>query len=447
MADEHSDNSHQLLRLRYAIYTILVVTSLGNVVGRISHVESRDGRTPFLSANDRSRWCTIRALGDDGTFVIDEVIQQQGWNTIDKVRHTGSDGEPHFYSSKPTLLPTLLAGEYWLLKTLTGAGLERNAFYVGRLMLAITNGALLLLYFGVLIKCVERWGTTDWGRIFVIAVATWGTLLTTFGVTLNNHLPAAVSVAVSIYATLRIWYDGLRGPQYFLMAGAAAAFAAANELPALAFLVAIALALFSRDRKATLTYFMPAAACVVVAFFATNRIAHDSWAPPYAHSDWYDFEGSQLTEATRKGIDRGEASKARYGFHVIVGHHGILSLSPIWLLSLIGAALLARRDRQPALALLIVSLTIICLVFYIILRPVGDRNYGGVTSGFRWMFWFIPLWSLTILPAADAISERPIWRWLAWLLLLVSVASASYSAMNPWVHPWLYEYWAGLGWL
>jgi hypothetical protein len=272
-------------------------------------------------------------------------------------------------------------------------------------------------------------------------------LLTTFGVTLNNHLPAAVSVAVSIYATLRIWYDGLRGPQYFLVAGAAAAFAAANELPALAFLVAIALALFSRDKKATLTYFIPAAACVVVAFFATNRIAHDSWAPPYAHSDWYDFEGSQLTEATRKGIDRGEASKARYGFHVIVGHHGILSLSPIWLLSLIGAALLARRDRQPALALLIVSLTIICLVFYIILRPVGDRNYGGVTSGFRWMFWFIPLWSLTMLPAADAISERPIWRWLAWLLLLVSVASASYSAMNPWVHPWLYEYWAGLGWL
>jgi hypothetical protein len=109
--------------------------------------------------------------------------------------------------------------------------------------------------------------------------------------------------------------------------------------------------------------------------------------------------------------------------------------------------LLARRDRQPALALLIVSLTIICLVFYIILRPVGDRNYGGVTSGFRWMFWFIPLWSLTMLPAADAISERPIWRWLAWLLLLVSVASASYSAMNPWVHPWLYEYWSGLGWL
>ena len=29
---------------------------------------------PFLSANDRSRWCTIRALVDDGTYAIDQIV-------------------------------------------------------------------------------------------------------------------------------------------------------------------------------------------------------------------------------------------------------------------------------------------------------------------------------------------------------------------------------------
>ncbi len=159
------------------------------------------------------------------------------------------------------------------------------------------------------------------------------------------------------------------------------------------------------------------------------------------------MRGGALTEATRQGIDRGEPSRWKYGFHATIGHHGILSLTPVWLLSLFGIPLLARRDRQPALALLITSLTVVVLIFYVLLRPVGDRNYGGVTSGLRWMFWFIPLWLLAMQPAVDALAVHRGWRAIATALLVVSVASASYSLMNPWVHPWLYEYWGVLGWL
>ena len=74
---------------------------------------------PFLSANDRSRWCTIRALVDDGTYAIDQIVtnpeEYARWQTIDMVKHASS-GQPHLYSSKPTLLPTLLAGEYFLIQ-------------------------------------------------------------------------------------------------------------------------------------------------------------------------------------------------------------------------------------------------------------------------------------------------------------------------------------------
>ena len=38
-------------------------------------------------------------------FAIDRVIQEPNWDTIDMVKHDG-----HLYSSKPTLLPALMAG-------------------------------------------------------------------------------------------------------------------------------------------------------------------------------------------------------------------------------------------------------------------------------------------------------------------------------------------------
>ena len=439
------DNASSRKNLRLAIYALLIATSLGSLVGRIGVVESRDGRTPFLSANDRSRWCTIRSLGNLGVYEIDNIIRIRGWNTIDKVQHEDKHGELHFYSSKPTLFPTLLAHEYRALFALTGANIGEHPFYVARIMLLLTNGTILLLYFCFLIKSVERWGKTEWGRIFVMTVATWGTYLTTFGITLNNHLPAAVSALIATYCLLRIWYDDLDGVRYFVLSGLAAAFTAANELPALAFFAAVTLALLIKNPPRTFLFYAPAACIVIAGFFVTNRIAHNTWTPAYAHSEWYEFEGSGLTEATRKGIDRGEPSKAKYAFHTTIGHHGIFSLTPVWLLTLVGLPLLARSDRQPALALMISSLSLIVWCFYVFMRPVGDRNYGGVTSGLRWMFWFIPLWLLAMQPAVDAMAHRPMARWIATLLLLVSVASASYSLLNPWVHPWLYSYLKALG--
>src|SRR5205823_5996456 len=52
------------------------------------------------------------------------------------------------------------------------------------------------------------------------------------------------------------------------------------------------------------------------------------------------------------------------------------------------------------LAIFVAAITGVCLIFYL-LRPIEDRNYGGVSAAFRWMFWFAPLWLVTMLPAVD----------------------------------------------
>jgi hypothetical protein len=549
--DASQEDSRAAIRL--AAYWLLVVTAAGAMGGRILNVKSEKGDSPFLSANDRSRWCAVRALVDEGRYEIDNVIEdrhaktkRRHWYTIDMVRHRGRDGKQHAYSSKPPLFPTLLAGQYWLIqRAIGGATLSDEPFYIARCMLVITNVAPLLLYFLLLARLVERYGTTDWGKMFVVAAAAWGTFLTTFAVTLNNHLPAAVSALIAVYAALPVWTEGERRWRFFAAAGLFAAFTAANELPALSLFAALGGALFLVSPVRTLGAFVPAAAVVAVAFFGVNILAHDDWRPPYAHrgdgallaeldpslasgmadgpvsdklreslaheeievsaetvvavrrpaerweiwdpqqerrwavvrsdqrlnvhawDNWYDYEGSYWRPENKKGVDRGEPRSSVYAFHVILGHHGVFSLTPIWLMSVVGAGLILggvhREYRQspggPAgartalmrrglgmAAVVTAACTIVCLAFYLA-RPLADRNYGGVSCGFRWMFWFTPLWLLCLLPAADAAASRRSWRVVALVLLFISVVSANYAASNPWSHPWMYDYLQYLGWV
>ncbi len=526
------DEDDPQTRLRWGIYGLLIAVAVGVMVGRILCVASASGKTPFLSANDRSRWCTIRALVDHGTYAIDAVVLRpdgrfdRDWQTIDMVRHRGRDGLEHYYSSKPPLLPTLLAGEYWLIRQLSGMTLAEQPLYLGRLMLILTNVLPLVGMLVVLASMVERYGTTDLGRIFVMTTAALGTFLTTFAITLNNHLPAAIAVVFALDAGLRIVYDGDRRWRWFVSAGFFSTFAVANELPALAFAVLLGAALLFAAPRRTLVGFAPPAAVVAAAFFGTNWIAHQSLRPPYAHRDdgpvlaeieisaetdldgeripeivreavaragvslspqtvaevrmpgrrwmvwdeeghdrlavvregdslqirawdnWYDYERSYWTSGKKSGVDRGEPSPAVYAFHVLVGHHGVFSLTPVWLLSVVGAVLAVRRGPGAwrGMGLLTITLTVVVLAFYI-LRPLEDRNYGGVTNGLRWSFWLIPLWLMVMLPAADAVTRRPRWWLVAVVLLGMSVLAVHYKPLNPWSHPWLFDYWSYLGWI
>ena len=520
-------------QLRHAIYWLLIVTSAGMMIGRVLTVRSSLGKTPLLCANDRSRWCTIRSLVDHGTFVIDDVMYKDAehtkrdreWYTIDRVHHKGHDGLEHDYSSKPPLLSTMLAGPYWVLKRLTGVSITERPFYIVRGMLILVNVIPLVVCFLLLARMIERYGVTDWGRLFVMAAAVYGTFLTTFAVTLNNHVVAAVSVTITIYAALPIWRDGERRLRYFAIAGFFAAFTAANELPALSFLAVVGFGLLLRSPLRTLLAFAPPVLLVAAGFFGTNYWAHGSWKPPYAHrgngpqvascdgdhltqlangeipaalrqelSDagielspqttvgprrsgagwviwdpdghdrlalvadegsvramawdhWYEYDDSYWFSEKKTGVDLGEPSRVTYATHVLVGHHGVFSLTPLWLLSTLGIGLwLARGEsRMRGFASMVLTLSLVCLAFYIA-RPLKDRNYGGVCCGFRWMFWFIPLWLVALLPAADWVARRRWAQYAALVLLLISAVSAGYACLNPWSPPWLYQYWLYLGW-
>jgi hypothetical protein len=96
------------------------------------------------------------------------------------------------------------------------------------------------------------------------------------------------------------------------------------------------------------------------------------------------------------------------------------------------------------LAIAIVSAAVV--VFYLA-RPPIDRNYGGMTSGFRWVFWLAPLWAAAAVPAADALGRSRGGRVVALVLLGLSVVSVAYPTWTPWTQPWLERWLEHAGWL
>lgn len=496
---------------------------------------------PTLSANDRSRWLTIRALvepesrvyrylpldadgnrkpfytkgevlrntpagspdsiesarGKSGKYLkewvpyaVDKARETPGWDTIDMVKHGLADEEfdpsdpysGYLYSSKPTLLPTLMAGVYWVWLRTTGLSLRENPFLVTRALLVIYNLIPLVIGWFLMGRLIDRFGgadekTSDWPKLFAVGALCFGTFLSTFAVTLNNHLPGAAAIMISLYSAARILADGERGAGYFFAAALFGALAVACELPAALIALLICLALLFRCPRRTALVSIPTGLVVAAAFFGTNLIAHGTYRPAYGMkrdhialaraehpdrtdrfqvtsfdpNDWYiyryfpanakrDASSARMSYwSDRQGVDRGEPSRAVYAFHALLGHHGLFSLSPIWLLSLAGAFvwLFGAPGKGCRLFAGGVLLTALFFFAFYVSRDQGDRSYGGMTCGLRWFFPLIPFWILTMLPALDRLGRTRAGRVLALVLLFVSCLSVAYPLWNPWSHPWI----------
>jgi hypothetical protein len=516
-------------KLRRQVYLLLIVVATAMAAGRVLATERvyEPGQTrnpgeeaprslwpakrprpmPTFSSNDRSRWATVRALVDDSTYVVGRrdpqtalrsallplgaagplqavvlsavakdyrdrlhgdsgIVFEDGWETLDKVLHPT---RLEYYSSKPPLLATLAAGEYWVLQRLTGWTLEANPQEVVRTILLTLNVLPLALYLGLLALLLERYGQSDWGRLYLLSAAAFGTLVTPFLVTFNNHTVATYSLVVALVAA---YHQGR--PQWawlwYALAGLAAGFTATNELPALALTAALGMMLFFRSPLRALLAYGPAAALPLIALLATNYLAIGQIRPAYSEfgGPWYQYEGSYWVSAPdqiRRGIDWAwqHESHSAYIFHVLVGHHGWFSLTPIFLLTLAGICLglvagfrsnsapptaVASNEMEPtrkcslpnSLFLLTGVVSLVVVGFYLFYVDYRTHNYGGWSAGPRWLMWLTPLWLLSMLPAVDTLARRRWGRVICLFLLALSILAMSYPAWNPWRHPYLYNW-------
>ncbi len=415
----------------------------------------------MMGANDISRWCTVWSLLERGTYVIDECpwLTETQDKVSDAVKGQSAGAEPvkHYFSSKPALLPTLIAALLYPARKLSGIPLDRvvlqereerwvqkpdpdhpgkqigvlekpkdavkwsaHVFYFKAVLLLLNIvpfWVFLLLYARIL----DRYAGNDWAWCFSLVAGALGTYLLPFTQTLNNHTIAAFSAFFALYHFLRIWDEGLVSAWRFASVGFWAAFTEVNELPALSFLALVAGLLLFRFPRRTLLYFLPAALIPVVASVAAQYAALGEFRLVYTEfgTESYRWEGSlwkspleldalnvpwlDPQEAARRGITR--EPYGLYLFHMTLGHHGFWSLSPIFFCSLWGVYRLLRGGGRWLAVLawltLLAGIGLVCFYEY---DPAAWSS-GGRLRAYVWVFLSIP--ALAVLLA-----------FLSWLLLL-----------------------------
>ena len=493
-------------------------------------IEQREAVTGMHCANDRSRWAAVVSLVHQGTWQIDDVDRLRGpngnWGTIDKVYHIDRSGEEHFYSSKPPLYILFVSSQYWVLNRVFGVDMLVNPLWAIKGLVFCNQVLLFGLFLWLYLQICQRFIKHRSVLICLGLTAGFGTFLSTFAVSLNNHLPAAVCVLATIAIMIRIECDRNSSWIEYFSIGIMTALSVTFELPALSFLGLVGIWLLFRSPVKTLTFGVFGISIVATAFLGSNYWAHGSLQPPYAHrsdgevlayldqedaallvsglvpetlalfgretgkdvalpgmsdilieqhptvgrwrifdlqntrryalqrvgsvfeirawDNWYDYEVNGIPSywlpGSARGVDLGEPSRLQYFIHMTVGHHGVFSLTPIWIFSLLGVAV-AWRDPEPIwrqLAYVLLTLTIVLLVFYT-MRPLADRNYGGVASGFRWFFWLTPLFLLMLIPAWKIIRKSMLLISLWGIFLLISIYSGLNAFLNPWQHPWYFS--------
>ncbi|MEK6260722.1 MAG: hypothetical protein AABP62_19145 [Planctomycetota bacterium] len=433
-ADESSSGSRRMASL----LIVLIAVSL--------HVAALFNAQPLQSANDRSRWCTVWSLVERGTFQIDEIRRRPGWDSIDIIHDDG-----HFYSTKPPLLTVIAAGLTRCVTRVTGWTLLDDTYSVTTAVLLIINILPFAVSLWLLSAVLSRHARTGWCHLFVLSTAAFGTLLTPFLMTFNNHTVAAAGVMVALYALMRLLSDEAPRGWTCGLCGLAAAWACANELPAGAFGLATFLLAWRRSPRQTLSWYVPAALVPLAALIVTNVIATGSWKPAYASygSSKYNFviDGVPSYWMNPQGVDRNLDSPLMYFVHCTVGHHGIWSLSPVFLMAIVGW-LMSHRVRDPALRSVLrcgAVLTAVVLAFY--LTRTQNYNYGGVSCALRWSLWLTPFWVMALIPVLDATARSITMKSIASLLLVASIVSAWLPVPNPWQQPWLFHRMEERGWI
>lgn len=458
--------------------TLLLVCAVAMLAAAILRAQ------PLQSANDRSRWCTVWSLVERGTYQIDEIDRKTRFSTIDKVRHRTSEDQPwHFYSSKPPLLSTMVAAVYWIQRQTLGWELFAYTTVVTRMLLTVVNLLPMSLALISMNRSLRLLGASENSRLFLLATAGLGSMLNPYLTTLNNHTPAAICIIFSISAMVRIeaarHAKTAREPASgdFAALGLSAAFASSFELPAALFGVISFLFAARVDWRKTAAWFVPAALIPLAAFFVTNWICTGGIKPFYAYYGTekyvYVHEGVPSYWSQPRDLDANTETWPVYLFHCVLGHHGILSLSPVLLLTLAGwliwlSGTVRMRPEKPTAGIakqhhaefsgsgrwsgvpssvMLTGLvcTLVTLLFY--LTRTENYNYGGNSVALRWMLWLTPFWWFAMLPALEKILPRRRMAITALALLALSITSANWSQDRPWRPSWLYEVMENAGWI
>lgn len=397
-----------------------------------------------LCPNDASRWNAVWAMVETGRC---SWVGNGPWWTIDRCTYDKVDTpeeakKARWYSSKPYFMQVILAGIAWPLCRLGHLRVFENRHIVGHVILILVNAVPFAVFLALFGRLLRKLKVEGFALAYCLAAAAAGTYLTSWCITLNNHVLAAFCVFFSLYAGYELGRNPLAHWGWYAAGGFFAGMAAAFETQAAAVLglVSFQLAywLWRHRRPATLAA-VAGALIPIVAFIVTTKVCTGRWIPfQYTFPRFYEPYWANPT-----GLDALKESKFVYFFNLTLGHHGFFSLMPIFLLSLVGIVRHLRNRESPLR--IVATIIFLASVALIAFNTYKTNNYGGTCQGPRWLFWVIPFWLLMLPAGVEWAARRAVGRWVAIAFLAVSAFSMAYASRMPWSQSWLHEIYVKAG--
>ncbi len=364
-----------------------------------------------VSDNRASHLALVRAFSAATT-----EIDRSATTTDDKVR-VGD----HFYSNKAPGLALASLPAYVAFDAVGGPAASRRAADRGRdrdrgTAWAIGLAGAVLPALAVLLLVRRLGDRIEPGRGAAAAVTLGlATLLLPFSTMLFAHALSAL-LAFAAFAVLWREREGDERLAVVAAAGATAGLAVSTEYTLAAVVVVLGVYAVLRDREARSAMrrgavFLAGAAAGMVPLLAYNALAFGS--PLHVSYDGVEAQSAGLFGVRPPRLD--------IGLDIMVGHKGLLVMSPVLVAAMAGVALMARRGfRAEALTIAGVAATLLLINagFYLDDGAPGapDHPFGGFSPGPRLL---VPMLPFLALGLACAYRRAPL------LTALLAVFSAA----------------------
>lgn len=382
-----------------------------------------------LSVNPASRLAAIVCIVDHKDWSIDHsgLVRR----TPDRVIIQG-----RFYSSKPPMYAAVGAVVYGAVSNLFIAeNAESRVFYIVALRIfnQVFPFLLGLIVAGRFLRSrVNHPEVWLWG---VLAFA-MGTLLFGYSAVLNNHSVSALLILASFVGAIRLTEKTTDSIWVWFGVGLTAAAAVTLDLGAAVFALGLGAFLLLRAPRAKYIFFILGAVIPTLIYLHLTHELVGGWSPIYGRAELYDYPNSYWNHP--REFDALHEPWYVYAFHVLIGHHGLFAMTPLFVFAIPGVWVMWRRRlngiSERALAALIAVVTLVTITVYIGYAPT---NYGGKAIGMRWLIVLVPLLWYAALRYVDEAYERKLVQWTFRVFVLVGVVHATLALSMPFrVSPW-----------
>lgn len=370
----------------------------------------------FHTWNDASRFAQIQALADNHNLIIDKTVFPTGG----KYFYGG-----HFYSDKPPLLAIISTPIYFLLKIFGlsfVAHQQVSTFLVTLLTIGCLSAVGLIFYRRTLIQFL---GTSKrWANLLTVAVA-GGTLILPYSLVYNNHIPSGAFLMLGSYYLFS--FNASSKAIHVMLSGFFFSLAFAIDIGCFVFIPVVSIALLIRTNLSAMLTFLLGCLPMISLYFLITWVTSGSFLAPAMNLPLWNYPGSHFNETNLSGLATHASMNdlLNYAYHMLIRDRGIISHTPLLLVSIFGIAYGYKNKRLVNEFWLLLVLGI-CF-FYLASYILRTNNYGGWSYGVR---WYASLMYLLCLPLA--FLENPFYRSrrIRVMMILVAVISVLLSLLG-----------------